>query len=205
MLSQSLDDFDSVMIDFATSVFILDAGPEQAIQKAKKVFGLKGSAEEALRDYVRGPSDQGATMLGQFSTKEGTTTPVDYINAGSSRDLGVKYNLRRLFIEKLSLQETWPRETRKVLARIFPTGSAAKFLLNRAQRVEDDGVKLDEDQKQGMVEELAKEIITEYRKTLVSKKLLPRPKLSQVEPPYASAGGMVRQKMRRRLLADISD
>ncbi|HRE31783.1 MAG TPA: hypothetical protein PLD88_07415, partial [Candidatus Berkiella sp.] len=30
LLSQSLDDFDSVMVEFATAIFIMDAGPQQA-------------------------------------------------------------------------------------------------------------------------------------------------------------------------------
>ena len=31
LLSQSLDDFDEVMIEFATAIFIMDAGPKQAV------------------------------------------------------------------------------------------------------------------------------------------------------------------------------
>jgi intracellular multiplication protein IcmB len=164
LLSQSLDDFDSVMIDFATSVFILDAGPEQAIQKAKKVFGLKGSAESALRDYVRGPSDQGATMLGQFSTKQGTTTQLITLTLGPIEIWALSTTSEDYLLRNYLYKRLGPSETRRVLARIFPSGSAAKFLLKRAQRAEDDGVKLDEDQKTGMVEQLAKEIISQYRK-----------------------------------------
>ncbi len=40
LFSQSLEDFDSVMVEFATSIFIMEAGPEQAVQKTAKVFGL---------------------------------------------------------------------------------------------------------------------------------------------------------------------
>ena len=164
LLSQSLDDFDSVMIDFATSVFILDAGPEQAIQKAKSVFGLKGSAEQALRDYVRGPSEQGATMLGQFSTKQGTTTQLITLTLGPVEIWALSTTSEDYILRNYLYKRIGPRETRKVLARIFPSGSAAKFLLKRAQKAEDDGEKLDADQREGMVEQLAKEIIAEYRK-----------------------------------------
>ncbi|HVT63234.1 MAG TPA: type IV secretion protein IcmB, partial [Legionellaceae bacterium] len=40
LLSQSIDDFDSVMIDFATSIFIMDAGPAQTMEKTCEIFGL---------------------------------------------------------------------------------------------------------------------------------------------------------------------
>ena len=172
LLSQSLDDFDSVMIDFATSVFILDAGPEQAIQKSKKVFGLKGSAEQALRDYVRGPSDQGATMLGQFSTKEGTTTQLITLTLGPVEIWALSTTSEDYLLRNYLYKRLGPRETRKVLARVFPTGSAAKFLLKRAQRSEEKDAKLDADQKIGMVEQLAKEIISEYRKDPQFKELV---------------------------------
>ena len=68
LLSQSLDDFDPVMVEFATSVFIMDAGPEQAQQKTAKVFGLSETAKYALRTRVHGPREGGATFLAQFAT-----------------------------------------------------------------------------------------------------------------------------------------
>lgn len=173
LLSQSIDDFDSVMIDFATSVFILDAGPEQAIQKSKKVFGLKGSAEQALRDYVRGPSERGATMLGQFSTKEGTTTQLITLTLGPVEIWALSTTTEDYVLRNYLYKRLGPRETRKVLARIFPSGSAAKFLLRRAQKAEEQGgVKVDEKQKLGLVEQLAIEILDQYRKDPLFKEII---------------------------------
>ena len=164
LLSQSLDDFDSVMVDFATSIFILDAGPEQAIQKSKKVFGLQGSAEEALRNYVRGPSDQGSTMLAQFSTKSGNTTQLITLTLGPIEIWALSTTSEDYLLRNYLYKRLGPKETRRVLARIFPTGSAAKFLLKRAQRSQEEGQELDESEKQSMVEDLANEIIDQYRK-----------------------------------------
>ena len=172
LLSQAIDDFDSVMIDFATSVFILDAGPEQAIQKSKKVFGLKGSAEEALRDYVRGPSERGATMLGQFSTKEGTTTQLITLTLGPVEIWALSTTTEDYVLRNYLYKRLGPRETRKVLARIFPSGSAAKFLLRRAQKAEDQGNKIDNNQKKGLVEQLALEILDQYRKDPLFKEII---------------------------------
>ena len=36
LISQSIDDFDDMMVEFATSIFIMDAGPEQAIVKLQQ-------------------------------------------------------------------------------------------------------------------------------------------------------------------------
>src|SRR3990167_11206291 len=74
LLSQSLEDFDEVMVEFATSVFIMEAGPEQAVQKTAKTFGLTNTARLALKSRVHGPSEAGATFLAQFATKTGMNT-----------------------------------------------------------------------------------------------------------------------------------
>src|SRR3990167_7724882 len=74
LLSQSIDDFDSVMVEFATSIFIMEAGPEQAVQKTSQVFGLTNTARQALKTRVHGPGEGGATFLAQFATKAGVNT-----------------------------------------------------------------------------------------------------------------------------------
>ena len=74
LLSQSLDDFDSVMVEFGTSVFIMDAGPETAIKKTTETFGLSDTARLALKHRVHGPREGGGTFLAQFATKTGINT-----------------------------------------------------------------------------------------------------------------------------------
>eukprot|EP01126_Amoeba_proteus_P032244 TRINITY_DN31479_c0_g1_i1.p1 TRINITY_DN31479_c0_g1~~TRINITY_DN31479_c0_g1_i1.p1 ORF type:complete len:256 (-),score=23.82 TRINITY_DN31479_c0_g1_i1:106-873(-) len=69
LLSQSLDDFDDVMIEFATAIFIMDAGPKQAVDKSTQVFGLSDTARLALETRVHGPKLGGATFIAQFATK----------------------------------------------------------------------------------------------------------------------------------------
>ena len=82
LISQSLEDFSEQMIDFATSTFILDAGPEQSVQKTQKVFGLSNTAQSALKQYVRGPREGGATLLGQFATKDSIHTQLLTLTLG---------------------------------------------------------------------------------------------------------------------------
>ena len=67
LLSQSLEDFDEIMVEFATSVFIMEAGPEQSVRKTAKTFGLSRTAEIALKNRVHGPREEGATFLAQFA------------------------------------------------------------------------------------------------------------------------------------------
>ena len=54
LLSQSVDDFDPVMIDFGTAIYIMDAGPSQAMEKTSQIFGLSDTAKVALRTRYMG-------------------------------------------------------------------------------------------------------------------------------------------------------
>ena len=164
LLSQAIDDFDPIMIDFATSIFVMDAGPEQAIQKTKNVFGLSNSAVLGLRNYVRGPSESGSTMLGIFSTKNGTTTQLITLTLGPIELWAFSTTTEDYILRNRLYDRLGPVEARKVLARIFPGGSAAKFLLSRAQKAKERGEKMDSKAKEGLVNNLAEEIVSEYRK-----------------------------------------
>jgi intracellular multiplication protein IcmB len=164
LLSQSLEDFDDVMVEFATSVFIMDAGPEQAIAKTRQVFGLTPTAVHALRNRVHGPREGGATFLAQFSTKDGInlqllTSTLGPVELWSFSTTSEDANLRNQLYRKIG-----PREARRVLATLFPSGSAAKLIEQRlADTREKFGVP-EEEAAGGVIDSLVSEIITAYSK-----------------------------------------
>ncbi len=128
LLSQSIEDFDKVMIEFATSIFILDAGPNQAVEKTTATFGLSPTARETLEAKVHGPKADGANMLAIFATKYGVNTQLITSTIGpielwafntSSDDVRIRNQLYKLFGAK---------EARKFLAKQFPSGSASSFI-----------------------------------------------------------------------------
>jgi intracellular multiplication protein IcmB len=164
LISQSLEDFDPVMVEFATSVFIMDAGPEQAIQKTTQVFGLSSTAQNALRTRVHGPREGGATFLAQFATKNGMNTQLLTLTLGpvelwAFSTTAEDAQLRNKLYKRLS-----PAEARRVLANLFPGGSAAKVIENRLLTVKDEGGLIDEDVKLGVIDSLLAQILKEYAK-----------------------------------------
>lgn len=172
LLSQSIDDFDPIMIDFATSIFIMDAGPEQSIQKTKQVFGLSNSATDGLRNFVRGPGPGGATILAMFSTKMGVTTQLVTLTLGPVELWAFSTTTEDYLLRNKLYAALGPKEARIVLARIFPGGSATKFLQKRAEKVKESGEKLDKDKEKSLVDDLADEILEEYKKNPNVKKII---------------------------------
>ena len=164
LISQSIDDFDPVMIEFATSIFIMDAGPEQAVRRTAQIFGLSQTAQYALRSQVHGPREGGATFLAQFATKEGINTQLLTSTLGpielwafntTSEDSNVRNQLYR---------KIGPSEARRVLANVFPAGTVVKYLEGRLATIKEKGGLIDEDVKSGVIENLVNSILEGYAK-----------------------------------------
>lgn len=169
LLSQSLDDFDPVMIEFATSVFIMDAGPKQAIEKSVKVFGLSDTARLALETRVHGPRPGGATFIAQFATKQGVntqliTSTIGPIELWAFNTTAIDARIRNALYEKIGA-----KETRKFLAQMYPSGSAARVVEERMTEFKDTSGLISEEKTAGVIDQLIDEIYQLYKKSTASK------------------------------------
>jgi intracellular multiplication protein IcmB len=164
LLSQSLDDFDEVMIDFATSVYIMDAGPSQAIEKTTKIFGLSETATVALRTRVHGPREGGATFLAQFATKHGVNTQLLTLTLGPIELWAFSTTAEDANLRNKMYKILGAAETRRVLANLFPGGSIGKVLEARLSEMREETGFIAEEAKAGAVDELLKEILEAYSK-----------------------------------------
>jgi intracellular multiplication protein IcmB len=164
LLSQSLDDFDPTMIEFATSIYIMDAGPKQAVEKSTKVFGLSETAKLALETRVHGPRAGGATMLAQFATKEGSntqliTSTIGPIELWAFNTTSVDAKIRNALYKRIGAANA-----RKVLATIYPAGSAAKVVEDRlAHAKEGDGLISDE-KANSIIDQIVEEVTEFFHK-----------------------------------------
>ena len=161
LLSQSLDDFDSVMVDFATAIYIMDAGPAQTVEQAAKVFGLSETAKYALKARVHGPRAGGGTMLALFSTKSGSnvqliTNTIGPVELWSFSTTAEDAKIRNALYDKIG-----PSNGRKILSIMYPGGSIAPVVEQRINAMKEDGT-VDDDSSGGIVNELLAEILHEY-------------------------------------------
>lgn len=164
LISQSLDDFDPVMVEFATSIFIMDAGPEQAIQKTTKIFGLSDTAKQALRTRVHGPREGGATFLAQFATKDGINTQLLTLTLGPVELWAFSTTSEDAQLRNKLYKKLGPAEARRVLANLFPSGSAAKQIEERLLLVKEESGFFDESVKLGVIDTIMAQILKEYSK-----------------------------------------
>lgn len=164
LISQSLDDFDAVMVEFGTSIFIMDAGPEQAIKRSTEIFGLSETARVALKTRVHGPREGGATFLAQFSTKQGMNTQLLTNTLGPIELWAFSTTAEDARLRNKLYTKLGPKEARRVLANLFPSGSVKSLiearlsLLKEAQGVIEEGSNL------SIADQLLEEILDAYSK-----------------------------------------
>jgi len=171
LLSQSVEDFDATMVEFATSVYIMDAGPKQAIDRSAKIFGLSETAQVALRTRVHGPRAGGATFLAQFATKGGMNIQLLTSTIGPIELWAFSTTVEDAHIRNLLYKRIGPKEARRVLGNLFPTGSVAKEIEARLTSMRDDKGLIEEVSDLGMVDQMVEEIIQAYSKDPNFKKL----------------------------------
>ena len=164
LLSQSVDDFDSVMVDFGTAIYIMDAGPSQAIENTCKIFGLSSTAKTALRTRVHGPRQGGATFLAQYATKSGvhvqlltlTLGPIElWAFSTTAEDASVRNHLYR---------HLGPAEARRVLANLYPNGSVSKEIEERLAQMKAMEGLIEEEDTSSVIEQLISDILEAYAK-----------------------------------------
>lgn len=164
LISQSLDDFDSTMIEFATSVYIMDAGPTQTIEKAAKIFGLSETAQFALRTRVHGPTEEGSTFLAQFSTKNGLNTQLLTSTLGPIELWSFSTTVEDATVRNELYKRIGPKEARRLLATLFPSGSVKKLVERRLESLKSEKGVITEAVTKGVVQQLIDQIVTEYMK-----------------------------------------
>jgi intracellular multiplication protein IcmB len=162
LISQSLDDFDPVMVEFATSIFIMDAGPEQAIKRSTEVFGLSDTARLALKTRVHGPREGGATFLAQFATKFGINTQLLTSTLGPVELWAFSTTAEDARIRNILYQKIGPREARRVLANLFPNGSVKALVETRLAAIKEKRGMIEEVNPLGVIDTLVEEILRAY-------------------------------------------
>jgi intracellular multiplication protein IcmB len=162
LLSQSLEDFEAVMVEFATSIFIMDAGPKQAVDKSVKTFGLSETAQLALTNRVHGPRPEGATFLAQFATKFGMNTQLCTSTLGPIELWAFNTTAEDSRIRNALYKRIGAAETRKLLATLYPAGSAANVVEHRLSQRKDTKGQFSEEEASSVINELIEEIMTAY-------------------------------------------
>lgn len=164
LLSQAVDDFDSVMIDFSTAIYVMDAGPSQAVEKTTQIFGLSNTAKVALRNRVHGPRQGGATFLVQYATKGGVNVQLLTLTLGPVEVWAFSTTAEDASVRNQLYRHLGPAEARRLLASLFPNGSVAKEIEMRLAAMRETTGLIEDEAKISVLEQLVADILNAYSK-----------------------------------------
>lgn len=126
LASQSLHDFDHLMVEFATGVFILDSGSTQSIEETSRIFGLNETQKIALKTCVHGPKPYGTNFIAQFVTKQGINTQLLTSTVSPLELWAFNTSAEDVYIRDRLYQLLGAKEARLRLSSYYPSGSAIK-------------------------------------------------------------------------------
>jgi intracellular multiplication protein IcmB len=162
VISQSLDDFDSMMVEFATSIYVMDAGPAQTIDKIAEIFGLSATAKVALRTRVHGPREGGATFLAQFATKTGANIQLLTLTLGPIELWAFSTTVEDANVRDQLYHSLGPARARRLLATLFPNGTVVKIIQERLEKLKEEEGLISEEVSAGVINDLVQEILEAY-------------------------------------------
>lgn len=165
LASQSLKDFDELMVEFATSIFIMDSGSSTSIEETCRVFGLTDTERTALSTRVHGPTSHGSTFIAQFVTKRGMNTQLLTSTISPVELWAFSTTTEDVRIREALYREIGPVSARQLLAEQFPKGSATDEI--------EAELKNDPTKTIGNVcDDVVKVLVDRYRRQLRRKKLV---------------------------------
>ncbi len=103
-------------------------------------------------------------MLAQFATKDGTntqliTSTIGPIELWAFNTTAVDTKIRNALYKRIGAADA-----RRVLATLYPAGSAAKVVEDRLSNMKEEGALISEEKNNSVLDQLVEEIIAEYHK-----------------------------------------
>lgn len=166
LLSQSIEDFDDSMVEFATNVYILSKGiTEDTIHKIRDKFAPSQDAMRALKTYVNGPEgSEGSTMLYLGSIKGAMDSKVEHpirLTLGPMEIWAYSTTHEDVIIRRKVTERVGLSKALKILSTEFPNGIKSYI---EAEKMKDSGNNYVDDEDENLYDKVASELIQKYRK-----------------------------------------
>lgn len=136
--SQSLEDFDERMMEFTSSVYVMDSGNASTTENICSRFGLDDPEERhAIERRIHGPRRGGGTFLVQHKTTLGKYSMLLSNTLGPIELWAFSTTAEDVSIRNRVYERVGPKLARRALAQMFPGGSAKPEVEERRERLKE--------------------------------------------------------------------
>lgn len=135
LISQSISDFDTDMLGFASCKIVLSRANELTVSEMRKTFGITPTLEHYIKNVIRPPGPKGSTFVGMWDTKEGPCAQVLNSTMGGIQLWAFSTSLEDTLVRDALYRELGPKSARQHLARLYPGGSVDKEIERRKREM----------------------------------------------------------------------
>jgi intracellular multiplication protein IcmB len=167
LLSQSIDDFDDEMVEFATNIYVLSKGiTEDTMDKINSKFKPSADAKRALRLHVNGPEGaEGSSMLYLGSIKGTSDNKVEHairLTLGPMELWAYSTTHEDVLIRKKMTDHIGLGRSLEILSKEFPSGIKSYI---EVEKLKDSGNSYSsEDDDESLYDKIVIEMIQKHRK-----------------------------------------
>ena len=105
---------------------------------------------------MHGPREGGATFLAQFATKDGMNTQLLTLTLGPVELWAFTTTAEDVNIRNQLYRKIGPKEARRILATLFPAGTATRYLSEKMTVIKEESGFIDEEMRSGVINKLIK-------------------------------------------------
>ena len=160
LASQSLEDFDERMMEFASSIYVMDSGNATSIENLCTRFGFDDPEERyAIERRLHPPRRGGGTFLAQHQTNTGKYTMLLSNTLGPIELWAFSTTAEDVAIRNRVYEQVGPKLARRALAQMFPGGSAKGEVEDRRERLKERMGSSDDEASTNIIHQIASEVI----------------------------------------------
>ncbi|MGH8156558.1 MAG: type IV secretion protein IcmB [Rhodanobacter sp.] len=167
LISQSIKDFDPLMLEFATSKFVLSRATKAVADDMKRIFGLSATVEYAIQREIRPPSRDGSTFIGIFKTKASEADAIQLLKntVGGIKLWAFSTTNEDAIVRDAMYLRVGPAEARRFLAKVYPGGSVLDEIERRKKAMSQSAMVDINDKGEGVINQLIDDLKALYEET----------------------------------------
>jgi intracellular multiplication protein IcmB len=154
LYSQSIDDYPDIIIELATSIYILGVGTVKMAEYLQKRFGLNDSALAAMQRLGK-PDKRGANLLAIFKTGEGQAVQALTLTIGTLSLWAFSTTAEDVAVRNKLYEAIGVPEALRRLSVLYPGGVKAEIERRRADVAVKDWLDDSVDHIQALADEIA--------------------------------------------------
>jgi intracellular multiplication protein IcmB len=162
LISHRPKDFPPAVLAFSTSSFVLSPTDEEAGKLLAETWLAKPTVLWTAKNKIRPPSKQGSTVVAIFKTRDGDISQLLNLTMGGIKLWAFSTSNEDSYVRDVLYSKIGGPETRRLLARLYPSGTMLPEIERRKLALENSGMVLDANQEEGVINEMIRELLDKY-------------------------------------------